>query len=213
MTELQLRREVIEIARQLTGKGLSVGKSGNISTRFGDGCLITPSALAYEQLRAEDIVQLDREGNILKGEQLPSSEYYFHRDIYKKRKDVNGIVHMHSTYCTALACAHKNIPAFHYMVAIAGGKDIPLVPYALFGTETLSQHVIEGLKNRNACLLANHGAVVVGGDLSNTLNLAEEVENLAKQYCELLKIGQPNILSDNEMDEVLEKFRHYGKRI
>lgn len=212
-TEIQFRQDIIDVARQFTRRGLSVGKSGNVSVRYTDGCLITPSALSYDQLEIADIVHLDLQGNVSNQNQLPSSEWHFHCDIYNKRKDVNAVIHMHSTYCTTLACAHKHIPAFHYMVAVGGGKDIPLVPYALFGTEELSNHVVKGLTNRNACLMANHGVVIVGGDLHSTLNLAEEVENLAKQYCEVLKIGQPHILSDSEMDEVLEKFKSYGKRL
>jgi len=212
-TETQLRQDIIDVARQFTHQGLSVGKSGNVSVRYGDGCLITPSGLSYDQLETVDIVHLDLQGNVSNEKQLPSSEWHFHCGIYKNRNEVNAVIHMHSTYCTALACAHKHIPAFHYMVAVGGGKDIPLAPYALFGTEELSNYVVEGLTNRNACLLANHGVVIVGGDLHSTFSLAEEVENLAEQYCEVLKIGQPDILSDSEMDEVLEKFKSYGKRL
>jgi len=213
VTEVQLRQDIIDVAKQFIHRGLSVGKSGNVSVRYNDGCLITPSALSYEQLETADIVHLDLQGNVTGKNQLPSSEWHFHCGIYKERKDVNAIIHIHSTYCTALACAHKNIPAFHYMVAVGGGREIPLVPYALFGTEELSNNVVKGLTNRNACLLANHGVVIVGGDLQSTFSLAEEVENLAQQYCEVLKIGQPAILSDTEMDEVLEKFKSYGKRL
>ncbi len=213
MKESQLRLDIIDVVQQFSRKSLSVGKSGNVSTRFNKGCLITPSAVSYEQLHAENIVQLDRQGNRIKGEGLPSSEWRLHHNIYATREDVNAIIHMHSTYCTVLACAQKNIPAFHYMVAIAGGKDIPLVPYALFGSEQLSKYVVEGLQDRNACLLANHGVVIVGEDLNATLNLAEEVENLARQYCELLQVTEPTILSDDDMDEVLKKFKHYGKRV
>ncbi len=213
VTEAQLRQDIIDVARLFTSRGLSVGKSGNVSVRYKAGCLITPSALPYEQLETDDIVQLDLQGNVSNERQSPSSEWHFHCGIYKNRNDVKAIIHMHSTYCTALACTHKNIPAFHYMVAVVGGRDIPLVPYALFGTKALSNHVVEGLTNRNACLLANHGAVIVGGDLQGTFSLAEEVENLAQQYCEVLKVGEPAILGDNEMDEVLEKFKSYGKRV
>ena len=214
MSDTDNRNNIISVAQQFNSKNLSVGTSGNVSARTGDesACLITPSAVMYEHLKPADLVTLDLDGKVLQGERAPSSEWHFHCGIYQSRPDVNAVIHLHSTYCTVLACAHRSIPAFHYMVAVAGGKDIPLVPYALFGTSELSDNVIAGLKNRNACLLANHGLVAVGPDLDSALNLAIEVENLARQYCELLQTGTPQILSDEQMDDVLEKFKTYGKR-
>lgn len=212
-TETEIRNQIIHYARQLADKGLSPGKSGNLSVRFGNACLITPSATDYQQLKPEDIVLIDFSGKVIRGVLKPSSEWHFHCDIYKGHPDVQAVVHTHSTYGTALACAHKPIPAFHYMVAVAGGKDIPLAPYALFGTEELSGHVVHALEDRKACLLANHGVVSVGDELSQAVHLAEEVENLAFQYCEVLKIGKPRLLTDAEMALVLDKFSHYGERI
>jgi len=211
-SENELRQQIIHYARRLTADGLSPGKSGNLSVRFGHGCLITPSATAYAELTEDDLVLIDGSGNVVRGNRQPSSEWHFHSNIYQNRTDVQAVVHTHSTYCTALACANEKIPAFHYMVAIAGGKDIPLVAYALFGSEQLSNNVVAGLVHRKACLLANHGLVVVESDLEKAFNLTAEVECLAKQYCEVLKIGKPHILSDAEMELVIDKFSHYGQR-
>ena len=212
MTDHALRQQVIAVAQKFNTHNLSVGMSGNVSARLDDACLITPSAVRYDALQTSDLVTLDFNGKVLQGDRPPSSEWHFHCGIYQSRPDVNAVLHMHSTYCTVLACAHKHIPAFHYMVAVAGGNDIPLVPYAIYGSSELSNHVKDGLKERNACLLANHGLVVVGADLDSAFNLAVEVENLARQYCQLLQTGTPQILSDAQMNEVLEKFKSYGKR-
>ncbi|MCP3675588.1 MAG: class II aldolase [Gammaproteobacteria bacterium] len=211
-SENELRQQIVDHAKRFSLKNLTAGKSGNISVRFGNTCLITPSAVEYESLTIEDIVLIDFSGQIIRGYHQPSSEWHFHCGIYKSRADVESVVHTHSTYCTALACAHEKIPAFHYMVAIAGGNDIPLVPYQLFGTKELSSAVIDRLSQRNACLLANHGLVAVGKDLKNSFNLAMEVEQLAEQYCTVKKIGEAQLLNDDEMELVIEKFKHYGER-
>ena len=211
-SENELRQQIVDYARRFSLEKLTAGKSGNISIRFGNACLITPSAVEYESLSIDDIVLIDFAGQLIRGHHQPSSEWHFHCGIYKSRSDVESVVHTHSTYCTALACAHEKIPAFHYMVAIAGGNDIPLVPYQLFGTEELSSAVIDGLNQRNACLLANHGLVTVGSNLKNSFNLAMEVEQLAEQYCTVKKIGKAQLLSEDEMELVIEKFKHYGER-
>jgi L-fuculose-phosphate aldolase len=192
---------------------LSVGRSGNLSIRYKDGCLITPSGVDYQQLSAADMVRIDLGGHKVEEGLDPSSEWHFHCGLYHSRPDVHAVVHAHSTYCTSLACSHHSIPAFHYMVAVAGGKDIPLAPYALFGTEELSEHVTQALLERQACLLANHGMIAVGSDLPAAFNLALEVETLAQQYCEALKLGNANTLSDEQMQDVLDKFESYGQRL
>ncbi len=211
-SENELRQQIVDHAKRFSLEKLTAGKSGNISVRFGNACLITPSAVEYESLTIDDIVLIDFAGQLIRAHHQPSSEWHFHCGIYKSRADVESVVHTHSTYCTALACAHEKIPAFHYMVAMAGGNDIPLVPYQLFGTEELSSAVIDGLSQRNACLLANHGLVTVGDSLKNSFNLAMEVEQLAEQYCTVKKIGKPKLLNDEEMKLVIEKFKHYGER-
>jgi len=204
-----LRAQVVETAKRMSASGLSHGRSGNVSARWGDGMLITPSGAAYDTLTPEDIVYMDANGTPSGGK--PSSEWRFHQAAYEARPDAGAVVHCHSRSATALACAHRPIPAFHYMVAVAGGTDIPLAPYATFGTAELAAHVADALRDRKACLLANHGQIAVGADLEAALELAGEVENLAAKYLEVLKLGEPNLLDDAAMAEVLDKFETYGK--
>jgi ribulose-5-phosphate 4-epimerase/fuculose-1-phosphate aldolase len=212
-SELKARRAVIETALAMSRSGLSPGRSGNVSCRFKDGMLITPTGMAYADIRARDVVFVDGDGKVPgKKSKKPSSEWRFHLAAYGARADMNAVVHTHSMHATVLACAHKAIPAFHYMVAVAGGNDIPLVPYDTFGTDELARHVAKGLRKRNACLMANHGQIAVGATLEAALELAEEVEVLAKQYWKVLALGKPNLLSDEEMARVLKRFKSYGQR-
>lgn len=210
--ERSARAAVIKTAREMSDCGLSPGRSGNVSCRFADGMLITPTGLAYESLQEADIVWVAADGSLPARQRKPSSEWRFHLAAYAARSDVAAIVHTHSLHATVLACAHRPIPAFHYMVAVAGGSDIPLVPYATFGTEALAQHVAAGLVNRNACLLANHGAIAVGATLAAALELAREVEVLAEQYMKVLMLGEPHVLSEGEMRDVLARFKGYGQQ-
>ena len=211
--EKQVRQQLLDYAQLLNSSGLSIGKSGNISLRFQEGFLITPSGMDYQQLCTNDLVWLDHKGQYSQGKLKPSSEWHFHHGIYQAQPNINAVVHAHPTYCTALACAGRAIPAFHYMVAIAGGTDIPIAPYALFGTPLLSKYVVETLQQRSACLLANHGMIAVGSNLDKTFQLALEVECLAQQYCTALQLGDINLLSESQMKEVLEKFQSYGQRL
>jgi L-fuculose-phosphate aldolase len=167
--------------------------------------------MAYEALLPEDIPLMGLDGRWY-GRCRPSSEWRFHRDIFKSRSDVAAIVHTHSRFATALACNGRGIPAFHYMVAVAGGADIRCAPYRTFGTQALSDAAIAALEGRRACLLANHGLIAVGADVPAALSLAGEVENLAAQYCAALDIGEPRILDETEMTTIIEKFRHYGQQ-
>ena len=162
-----------------------------------------------EALREEDIVRMDLAGTVA-GSGKPSSEWRFHRDIYAAREDVGAIVHTHSHHATALACTGRSIPAFHYMVAAAGGNEIPLADYATFGTEALSENVLAALGDGRACLLANHGAIAVGTDLEKALVLASYIESLAKTYAVALSLGSVRILSRQEMAEVHQQFTGYG---
>ncbi len=209
--EIEARREVLETALAMSRMGLSPGRSGNVSRRFGPGMLITPSGLPYEEIGADDIVLVAADGSVAAGQRKPSSEWQFHLAAYAARPDIGGVVHTHSMHATVLACAHKEIPAFHYMVAVAGGNSIPLVPYATFGTKALSRHVARGLKSRNACLMANHGMIAAAATLPKALELAAEVEVLAEQYVKVLSIGRPKLLDDAEMSRVLELFKGYGQ--
>jgi L-fuculose-phosphate aldolase len=204
--------EVIATAIAMSRLGLSPGRSGNVSCRWGDGMLITPTGLAYETLAVADIVEVAGDGRVAAGERKPSSEWRFHLAAYAVRPVIGAVVHAHSLHAVALACARRPIPAFHYMVAVAGGSDIPCVPYATFGTEELSRYVADGLANRNACLMANHGQIAVGTSLKAALDLAAEVETLAAQYCLTLAIGGPALLGADEMSVVVERFKTYGQQ-
>ena len=211
MNEVALRSAIIATAIQMNARRINSGKSGNVSARNETGFLITPTGLPYESMRPEDIVSVTL-GGAATGPRLPSSEWRFHRDIYFDRPDARAIVHAHSPFATTLACHGRGIPAFHYMVAIAGGRDIRCAPYATFGTQELSDMALAALAGRRACLLANHGMIAVDASLEAALALAIEVEALAEQYWRALQIGAPNLLSDAEMDIVLEKFKSYGKQ-
>ena len=205
------RAAVIDTAQKMSREGLSPGRSGNVSCRFGQGMLITPSGLAYAELTVRDIVYVSGDGTAQSDAPKPSSEWRFHLAAYQTRPDRHAVVHTHSLNATALACAGKAIPAFHYMVALAGGNDIPLVPYATFGTQELAGHVANGLRNRDACLMANHGQIAISQSLAAALELAFEVEQLAAQYIKALTIGPPVLLADDEMERMVEKFRNYGE--
>jgi L-fuculose-phosphate aldolase len=209
--EAAARREVLETALAMSRRGLSPGRSGNVSRRHHGGMLITPSGMPYDAIGTDDIVEVLGDGSTPAGQRRPSSEWRFHLDTYAARSDVGAIVHTHSMHATVLACAHKSIPAFHYMVAVAGGKSIPLVPYATFGTKELSRHVVKGLRKRDACLMANHGQIATGANCAKALELAAEVEVLAEQYWKVLAIGKAHILDDEEMARVLELFKGYGQ--
>ncbi|MCP4933317.1 MAG: class II aldolase [bacterium] len=208
----QLRQQIIDCAIAMSTSGLSPGRSGNVSARFKDGFLITPSGLAYTDLSIKDIVYIDGDGKSIGNDRFPSSEWRFHYDIYDNYRETGGIVHCHSRHATALACCNAQIPAFHYMVAAAGGKNIPIAPYALFGTQDLSDHVVKALDGCKASLMEHHGLVALGDDVSGALDLAHEVEELAAQYVLVRSLGGDQILNDEQMDEVIERFKTYGKQ-
>lgn len=210
MSEAELRRALVNTAIAAQHEGLNRGASGNLSVRCGDGFLITPSGMAPTEQTPDDVVWLDMDGNA-KGSCKPSSEWRFHRDLYAARPAFGAVLHAHSTFATTLACLGRDIPPFHYMIAAAGGKTIRCAPYATFGTQELSVHAIAAMEERKACLLANHGLLVAEASLERALALAVEVENLCEQYCRVLQIGVPILLSDAEMDVVLEKFKSYGQ--
>ena len=204
-----LRRRLIETAVAMNRSGLNQGTSGNLSSRCEGGMLITPSGMDYAGLEPGDIVFVDANGQP-EGRRLPSSEWRIHEDIYAARPEAAAILHAHPTGCTALACLNRPIPAFHYMVAVAGGRDIPCAPYATFGSQELSDGVVEALDGRKACLMANHGLVCLAENLDRALALAIEIETLARTYLQALSVGEPVILGDAEMDRVLLKFKTYG---
>jgi len=203
------RQQLIDAAIAMNASGLNQGASGNLSVRSDEGMLITPSGMAYDSLSVHDIVWMDFEGNC-QGERKPSTEWHFHAAIYQQHSQANAVLHAHPLNCTALACLGKGMPAFHYMVAMAGGKDIRCADYATFGTPELSQHIIKALEGRKACLMAHHGLTCFEKDLPRALALAIEVEHLASVYSRILAIGDVEILTDDEMDMVLDKFSSYG---
>jgi L-fuculose-phosphate aldolase len=205
-----LRREIIAACSDMNALGINQGTSGNVSARVAGGFLITPSGVAYDEMAPGQVVEMDLEG-AHRDDQRPSSEWRMHRDIYESRPEAGAIVHSHATFCTALACLHQEIPAFHYMVAVAGGASIRCAGYATFGTQALSDAMLKALQGRRACLLANHGMICFGPDLGQALALAVEVETLARQYWHARMAGEPVLLSEEEMTAVLERFRTYGQ--
>jgi len=214
MKNLEKRKEVIKYSIKLNTTNLSPLRSGNISVRSTEnsveGFLITPSGKKYDTLKEEDIVFVSSDGNHdinLK----PSSEWRFHKDIYLKKTDAKAIVHAHSPHATAVSAHGKDIPAFHYMIALAGGNSIKCAKYATFGTQELSDNIIDALENRKACLMSNHGQVAFGENLESAFELAEELENICHQYINTIKLGDPKILSSSEMDVILEKVKNYKK--
>ena len=210
--EEALRRALIDTCRALGRTGLTHGTSGNVSVRRDAASfLISPTGMAYEALEPADVAVVDFTGRWY-GRRRPSSEWRFHRDILKARSDMNAVVHTHARLATALACTGRGIPAFHYMVAVAGGADIRCAPYATFGSQELSDHAVTALVGRQACLLANHGMIALGVDLGAALKLAGEVENLAAQYSAALTLSDVRILDEAEMARVAEKFRCYGRQ-
>jgi len=207
-----LAQSVIDAALTMSTSGLSAGRSGNVSVRDGDRVLITPTGMAYGDLVPSDIVSMGLDGSVLPGSRKPSSEWHFHAAIYAAREDVQAIVHTHSNAATALACLEEGIPAFHYMVAAAGGIDIRCAPYATFGTDELATVAVNALKGRKACLLAHHGVIACGPTLPKAYDLAVEVETLAEQYGRARQLGTVTHLSAEEMDRVIEKFKGYGQQ-
>ena len=211
--DLQARTDILRIALAMDDAGFAPSKSGNVSFRVEGGFIVTPSALPYRDTKPHDLVRLDLEGNILEGARQPSSEWRFHAAIYRARPEINGVVHTHSPRATALSAARRPIPAFHYMIAIAGGHDIRCAPYATFGTEDLSRYAVASLEGRKATLLSNHGVIAIGRDLDAAWAVAREVENLAGQYLDILAAGlEPVILDSAEMTRVLDQFATYGRK-
>ncbi len=206
----ELRRNLVDICRRMNSSGINQGTAGNLSVRAGNGFLITPSSLPYDVMTPEDLVEMDFDGTYTG--RRPSSEWRFHRDILKNRPDINVVLHCHSMYATTLACHHKTIPAFHYMVGVAGGTTVRCAEYATFGTQALSDHALKALDGRLACLLGQHGQISLGKDLEQALWLAIEVETLARMYVQVLTLGQPPILDDAEMERVIDQMKRmsYG---
>lgn len=208
---------LIATARRLDALGFMPSKSGNLSVRMKEGRIaggfrITPSTLPYAELSEADLVDVAPDGTVLAGTRRPSSEWRLHAEIYAARPEVAAIVHTHSPRATALSCARRGLPAFHYMIALGGGHDIRCAAHATFGTAALAREAVVALAGRRACLLANHGAIAIGATLAAAETLAREVENLAGQYLDLLAAGLPPVLlSAAEMAEATAQFAGYGR--
>lgn len=207
-----LRREMVATCRRMNESGINQGTAGNISLRNPGGFLITPTSLPYDRMEPGDLVQMAFDGTY-EGRRRPSSEWRFHRDILDARRDVECVLHCHSVYATTLAVHHKTIPSFHYMTGVAGGTTIRCARYATFGTQALSDAAIEALAERQACLLGQHGQISLGKTLAAALALAVEVETLSRLYVQALTLGEPPILSDEEMARVLQQMKNmsYGQ--
>ena len=207
-----LRRSIVTGCRELADRGLAPGTSGNIGARRdAQGFFVSPTGMSYRELEPADISLVTFAGRWY-GRRRPSSEWRFHRDLFAARTDIGAIVHTHSRMATALACTGRAIPAFHYMVAVAGGADIRCAPYRTFGSQALSDAALEALQGRRACLLAHHGVIALGADVGAALALAAEVEDLATKYCTALVLGKVDILGADEMARVVDKFRTYGRQ-
>ena len=212
MNENELRSEMVRITKRLDEQGLNRGTSGNLSARFGEGLLITPSGMGAEGLTEDDIVFVHMDG-AAHGRWQPSSEWLFHRDIYAQRVDAGAVVHTHSVSATALACLRRDIPPFHYMIALMGGDNIRCAQYATFGTQELSNNALNALRDRKACLLANHGMIAAGKDLAEAFRIAVEVETLSEMYLRALQAGEPVLLSAKEFQDAQNRFSGYGKAV
>ncbi len=209
-SESTLHEKLLFTAQNLIKHGLNIGASGNCSVRFEDGFLITPSGMSIEDMLPLNMVRMKFDGSS-EDDKEPSSEWRFHRDILQNRPEVNAVVHAHSMFATTLACMHMDVPPFHYMIAVTGGDTIRCAPYALFGSQVLSDNALAALVDRKACLLANHGMIALGLDLDEALSITMEVENLCEQYWRTLQLGQPHILTEAEMRDVFQQFSGYGK--
>jgi len=212
VTETEARAAIVATAQAMERAGLAPNRSGNVSCRFDGGLLITPSGVPYAEMCVADIVALDLAGVVRSGSRTPSSETPFHTAIYRSRPDAEAIVHTHSPRATALACTRRGLPAFHYMIALAGGPGIRCAEYATFGTQALAENALRGLEGRQSVLLANHGVIAIGATLEAAYEVACEIENLAGQYLQMLAAGlEPVILDDDEMQRVMAQLAQYGR--
>jgi len=207
----QERISIIQYGRNLINAQLTTGTGGNLSiyNRAEGLVAIKPSGVAYFDMTPSDVVVIDLGGHVSDGNLKPSSEAKFHLDLYKFRPDINAVVHTHQIYATTIACLNWELPAVHYLVSVSGNK-VPLAAYATYGSQELSENILQSIGNYNACLLANHGLVTVGANLAAAFAAAEEIELVSRLYYQAKCIGNPAILSDKEMEVVMKKFQSYG---
>lgn len=207
------REQVVEYCKKLITSGLTKGTGGNISIYDKEAGLyaISPSGMDYFSMQPEDVVVMNLSGEVVEGRRKPSSEWDLHRIFYEKRKDLGAIVHTHSVYCTVLATNHEELPASSYLVAFAG-KNVRCAPYASFGTPELAKAAYEGMKERSAVLLANHGLVAGGSDILHAFQTAEQIEFCSEVYVKARSIGTPVILPEEEMERMIDRFQDYGQK-
>ena len=205
------RQSIVDAARRLDALGLNRGSTGNISLRCGSGMLITPTGMSADESGPDELVWLGFDGS-RRGRLKPSSEWHLHQALYEARPELNAVVHTHATHATALACLRRDLPAFHYMVAVAGGDSVRCAPYRLFGTEALSQVALQAMQGRKACLLATHGLLSAGSSLREAMKITVEIESLCQTYLAALAAGDPVLLGPDEMAAVLDRFRSYGQQ-
>lgn len=210
MKYAEQRAEIVAACQDMNRRGLNQGMTGNISVRIPEGFLISPSGMSYDEMTPEDMVIMRLDGTH-EGKRRPSSEWRFHRDIMAKRPEVGAVTHMHSMFASTVSCLRKDIPPLHYMIVVAGGNSIRCTPYHTYGTQELADAALKALEGRKACLLANHGMIVVGPDLKKAMWLAVEVENLAAQYWRAMAVGEPCLLTDEEIAAVIDQFSRYGQ--
>ncbi len=211
MNQRELNKQVLATARALMSNGLNRGSAGNVSVRYGSGFIVSPTGMDYEECTDADMVFVDMDGTV-RGDRKPSSEWPFHRDIYQHFAKAGAVIHTHSSFATSLACMDSEIPPFHYMIARFGGSTVRCARYATFGTQELSDAIIDALADRCACLMSHHGMVVYGENLEHALKLAIELETLCEQYWRVLQIGEPELLSGEEMQRILQKISTYGQQ-
>lgn len=212
ITETDLREKMAQVMKAMDARGLNRGTSGNLSARWGEAMLVTPSGVPPERLTGEMMVLVQPDGSTAEGSLRPSSEWRMHQQILNRRPDANAVVHCHSRHATILACAGREIPSMHYMVAVGGGSSVPVAPYATFGSVELAEAVVETLDGRAAALMANHGQIVVARNLDAALSITEEIEEQAAVYWGTLAIGGPKLLSEDEMGVILQRFKGYGQK-
>ena len=210
---INVRENLLNITNKLLKAGLNHGATGNSSCRDGGDFLITPTGVDSSKLTPDMMVRMNLSDKLSQPESKykPSSEWQFHQAILEKYPDINAVIHTHSVFASTLSSLGQDIPAFHYMVAVAGGDSVRCAPYAMFGTKELSDNILEAIQDRKACLLSNHGLVAIGKDLNEAFNIAEEVEHLSRLFVEAKKIGEPLLLSDKQMAEVLDRFNSYSR--
>ncbi|QUD88616.1 class II aldolase/adducin family protein [Phenylobacterium montanum] len=211
-SEEALRANIVRVMRAMDQRGLNRGTSGNVSVRFGEGLLVTPSGVTPEDLTDDGVVYVAADGGSPEGSLKPSSEWRMHAGLYARRPDVHAVVHCHARHATILACAGRPIPSLHYMVGVSGRPTVPLAPYHTFGTVELADAVAEAMDGGYACLMANHGLIAAAPKLDRALAIAEEMEEQAAVYCGTLAIGGPVLLSEGQMAEVMQQFKGYGQK-